>query len=197
MLNFTLGRMALQIHWSFLLLLGLLAAVPNSNLILLGLGSAACHELGHLGAMWAVGMPPTGLRLTLLGGKLQGSNHPPLGAELAALFAGAGVNLALAFCFGFSSQYRFQLFSAINLVMGGFNLLPIQGLDGGSILRLGLERFCGPRRAARRCVFLSFAVLAALWGWSLWLCHVHPHLPTLLGVPLLASVVFFDWCKKQ
>ncbi|MBP1559269.1 MAG: hypothetical protein J6B40_06875 [Oscillospiraceae bacterium] len=197
MISFPLGPMTLRIHWSFLLLLGLLAAAPNSDLLLLGLGSALCHELGHLGAMWAVGMPPSCLQLTLFGGKLRGSSYPNLWAELAALAAGAGVNLALALCFGFLPQYRFQLFSAINLVMGGFNLLPIQGLDGGRMLRLGLERFCGPHRAAKWCAFLSFAVLAVLWGWGLWMWRQHPGLPALLGMPLLAAAVFFDWCKKQ
>ena len=169
MIGFRFGKMTLSVHWNFLLLLGLLAAAPNSSLLVLGLGSALCHELGHLGAMWAVGMPPTALRLTLFGAKLQGSSCPGVAADLAALLAGAGVNLVLAFCFGFSAQYHFQLFSAINLVMGCFNLLPIQGLDGGRMVRLMLESFLDARQAEKWCGFLSAAALAALWMWGLWL----------------------------
>ena len=168
----------------------------KKNLMALAVLLTVCSGI-YLNWLYTEDTTTANLTDTLDAEKVMSEDTLVLSEDLAALAAGAGVNLALALCFGFLPQYRFQLFSAINLVMGGFNLLPIQGLDGGRMLRLGLERFCGPLRAAKWCAFLSFAVLAALWGWGLWMWRQYPGLPALLGVPLLAAAVFFDWCKKQ
>jgi hypothetical protein len=37
--------------------------------------------------------------------------------------------------------------------------------------------------------------LVLLLGWSLWLWKNHPHLPTLLLLPLFPAAAFFGWLK--
>lgn len=194
MIVFSIGKLKLCFHWSFFLLLGLVAAAPDHALIVMGLAASLCHELGHLAVMQLLDISPSGLSFTMFGGKLQGSRYPSFSAELAALFGGAGTNLALALCFGFSSNHQLQLFSAVNLVLGGFNLLPVQGLDGGSIVFLALEQIVGTFRAQRISTPLSAGVLTALWMWAFSLWKKHPQLPALLGIPLLCSMVFA--CQK-
>ena len=187
-----LGSMDLEIHWSFWLLLGALAASPSQSVLLLGLLAACCHELGHLAAMLLAGNTPARLTLTAMGGRLKGTAFSGFGAELTALAAGAAVNLLLAMVCRLHGGYEVQLFSAINLVLGCFNLLPVQGLDGGRILQMVLERsFKGSERAPKVCMFLSLAALAALWCWSIWLYRQNRHLPALLLFPIAPTLAFF------
>ncbi len=194
MISFFVGRLEVQLHWSFLLLLGL-AALPGSLLPLLGLGAAACHELGHLAAMALAGGLPARLRLSFFGGRLQSMGCTGWLAELLCLGAGAGVNLVLAGCFGAAQGYGAQLFSAINLVLGLFNLLPVQGLDGGRMLGLALAQRLPPRQCRTVLAAVSLAALAGLGGWCAWLAACNPHLPMLAAVPLVPAAAFFSWLK--
>jgi len=190
-----IGGMDLQIHWSFWLMLGLTAALPKHRLFLLGLAAASCHELGHLTAMAVCGCKPQCLRLTLLGGKLTDQSLARLRTEFFSVAAGPAVNLLLAGCFAFSTQYGYRLFSAMNLVLGGFNLLPIQGMDGGRLLWLAAEQHCSIRRTRRICIAAACAALFLLLLWSIWLWQKHPQLPALLFFPLVPAVAFFRWLK--
>lgn len=195
MICFRLGRLEVQLHWSFLLLVGLAAALPNAPLVLLGLGAAACHELGHLGAMMLAGLPPARLRLSLLGGRLQSCAFACRRAELLCLGAGPGVNLLLAAAFAAAGSYELRLFSAMNLVLGGFNLLPVQGLDGGRMLGLLLPRRLGQKRGWVVLAVVSLAALAGVGGWCFELARAHPELPLLRLVVLVPAAAFFRWLK--
>jgi uncharacterized membrane protein YccC len=44
-------------------------------------------------------------------------------------------------------------------------------------------------------VGLSAGTLVLLLGWSLWLWKNHPHLPTLVLLPLFPAAAFFGWLK--
>lgn len=194
MICFRFGRLEVQLHWSFLLLVGGAAALPNAPLVLLGLGAAACHELGHLGAMVLAGLPPARLRLGLFGGRLQSSAFAGRRAELLCLGAGPGVNLLLAAVFASAGGYGPRLFSAMNLVLGGFNLLPVQGLDGGRMLGLLLPRRLGQGRRVV-LILVSLLTLAGVGGWCFGLARAHPGLPLLRLVVLVPAAAFFRWLK--
>jgi Zn-dependent protease len=195
MICFSIGGFRLRIHWSFWLLLGLVSAMPGQPVLLLGLAAAACHELGHFAAMLAVGMPPQSLCLSARGGKLQAGGFANLSAEMFALGAGAAVNLLLALLFGAVGSHYAKLFSAINLVLGGFNLLPIQGLDGGRMAALAVGQRWPHHRVQSFAVGLSAGTLVLLLGWSLWLWKNHPQLPTLVLLPAFPAAAFFGWLK--
>jgi len=191
-----LGRLRLELHWSFFVLLCAAAAAPN-GLPALGLAAGACHELGHLAAMRAAHMGLPRLRLGWNGGALSGQTFSAPGAELAALLAGAGVNLALAAAFRCCDGRRGQLFSAVNLLLGGFNLLPVLGLDGGSALLLLLERRLDPRPARRAAAAFSALVLGGLWAAAAALRRADPRLALLPGLPAAATWVFLREMLKN
>ncbi|MBR5559264.1 MAG: hypothetical protein IKU72_03370 [Oscillospiraceae bacterium] len=194
-MTFRIGGVELRLHWSFWLLLGGVAAAPLHRLVVLGLASAVCHELGHLAAMAAAGCRPRCLHLSLMGAKLSGRGLPNLKRELFAIASGPAVNLLLALLFGLSAQYAPRLFSAMNLVLGGFNLLPVQGMDGGRMLWLLAEHRWGYRRAKRICIAVAVVVLVLLLWWSVCLWKKHPRLPSLLLFPLVPAAAFFRWLK--
>lgn len=192
MIRLRLRGMEVLLHWSFLLLAGLSAGWP---LLRMGLGAALCHELAHLGAMCLFGCRPRCLRFGLTGGCLQGSGFPSFRAEAASLAAGPFCSLLLAAAFFGGKTDAARLFSAVNLVLGLFNLLPVQGLDGGRLLLLFLQKN-DPLGGRGLCVRLSFLALAVLWGWCFFLWRQNPHLPTLLLLPLVPAQAFFGWLKK-
>jgi len=124
------------------------------------------HELGHLGALKALGLRATGLRVELRGFCIEYEGEAGrLGHALAA-FAGplAGVIYALAAATaGRLSGYEWlSLTAGISIILSAFNLLPAMPLDGGRIAQSLLCAALGERAGERGIRFLSTAVGAAL-----------------------------------
>lgn len=124
------------------------------------------HELGHLGALKALGLRATGLRVELRGFCIEYEGEAGrLGHALAA-FAGplAGMIYALAAATtGRLSGYEWlSLTAGISIILSAFNLLPAMPLDGGRIARSLLCAALGEQAGERAIRFLSTAVGAAL-----------------------------------
>lgn len=151
-------RVRVNVSFYFFTVAAVIALFDRSGLLLMGLLSALLHEAGHLTAMLLLpGHAPTEISLTPFGLKIRSS---PL-AEFAdgnpaVLAAGSGVNLALAAVFYFLvPRYAVMArFASLNLVMGTVNLLPVETLDGGGLLRLLLRRILSDRA----CDFVMTAV---------------------------------------
>ena len=125
----------LELGWGFaaLIVLALLGgAGPALPPVLL---AAACHELGHLSALWLAGARVERLRLNAFGAEIRADtrrlSYP---REIACTLAGPAVNLALALLLARLTGHFTAAGS--NLVLGCFNLLPIPALDGGRALHL-------------------------------------------------------------
>ena len=148
------------------------------------------HEYGHALACRQVGGTANQIMLWPLGGIAY--VHPPArpGATLWSIAAGPLVNVALLFVFfplGIILDRSLGLAKTvpdahsflvalliINLVLLGFNLLPIYPLDGGQILRCLLWFVLGHARSLLVSVAVGFAGVAGLlvlagWRRSAWL----------------------------
>ena len=96
----------------------------------------AVHEAGHYAALCSMG---NGVKRMSVGG-MGMTMHPkkPLsyGRELLALLAGPGANVLLFFLLGAlgTAWPCAYILSGAQLLLGVFNLLPVCGLDGSSIL---------------------------------------------------------------
>ncbi len=190
-----LGSFRLTIDFWFCFVLCLGVVLDPGGVVLMGMCGAICHELGHIIAMGMLKMKPTGLHLAWTGGRItraeQGVSYP---CELVALIAGSGVNLTLAGVCHNSPNPSIQLFSALNLVMGVFNLLPVRGLDGGSVIKnLILWRF-SRYRCESVVATLSVISLMGLWGMGVTLYFMHPENITILLMPTLPTAIFL--CAK-
>ncbi len=160
-------------RWSvrvpFLLLLTLLLTVDKSGTALLCLLASFLHEGGHIAALLMMGRPPKEVAIGACGIRLV--PHPyPLNAKRQAtvLLAGPLVNLVLA---GILAVLRCAPTAVTaHAVLGIFNLLPIEALDGGQVLGCFL-----PLRAVR---WVSVAVLLPLatLGFCLLLQYGNPSL---------------------
>lgn len=118
-----------------------LLLLDHTGLIRVGLLCALLHEAGHVAVYLLLFRRAPRLELSIFGVCLSMRGVClPVRAELALALAGPAVNALLALGalagmrWGWGYSYRGCWFAATNLLVGGFNLLPLPGLDGARAL---------------------------------------------------------------
>lgn len=161
-----------QFYISFLFCATLcfMIAIDRTGLIIPTLFAVFIHESGHLLAMWAADCQPKAVRLIPTSVQIIRGFSTKKYGEAAIAFCGPAANLVL---FGvlyanyniFGSEISLN-FAILNLVIAVFNLLPVSGLDGGTILTLFIARFTNVYKAESivRIITVGFAVVAFLLG---------------------------------
>ena len=173
-------RTDIRISPGFWLLIAWFGTANGWRPLLMILGAAAIHELGHYAVLKAAGARVRGLRIGMPGAVMDVDRSGlSYGAELAAVLAGPGVNALCAALLLKLDQNRWAAAAGAHLVLCLFNLLPIRPLDGGRALELLLSWRWGPavgEKAAAWCgrLFggaLACAILLVITksGGSLWL----------------------------
>ncbi len=167
-LKFT--RITVIFDFSFFAAVALLVLL-NGNYALLGLFACIWHELGHLIFMKICGIPLKrmvfyGSGIKIIPDKL--IDFTGFGASFLILIGGSGANFLLAAGLWFISVPEARLFAAINALIGAFNMLPLQYLDGGKIILLLIRKLCSYTAACllerffKWCnIFLIMTVLIA------------------------------------
>lgn len=123
--------------------------------------AAACHELGHCGALKLAGNGVERLRLSGVGAELVPKRPLSYAAELPAALAGPGVSLLCALV---AARLGFFLFAGLSLALGLFNLLPIHPLDGGRALESLCALLLPPTWARKLPKWLGVVVAGLLLG---------------------------------
>lgn len=162
----------LEVGWGAVALLVLaLLAGAGGVLPLVGL-AALCHELGHLLALRLAGAEVERLRLTAFGAEiLADTRFLPYPREILCTLAGPAVNLALALLLSrVAGDYTL---AGANLLLGGFNLLPIPSLDGGRALYLLVSWLADPGAADQVCRRVGLGCALALTAAALVLTLRH------------------------
>ena len=157
------------------------------------LPAAALHELGHILAVWQCGGAVRSLRLSLVGAELvlDGRERLSYGREAWVAAAGplanllTGVLAAQIWRSGWGEGLL--LFAGASLVLGCFNLLPLEALDGGQLLSAALGALGSPEGGERlRRAVSGVAAFGLLAGgiWLLWKTRANV---SLLAVGLWAA----------
>ena len=115
-------------------------AVDRTGLIIPTLFAVFVHETGHMLAMWAADCQPKAIRLIPTSVQIVRGFSPKKYGELSITACGPAANLVIFFTL-FVNYLIFKseqslVFSIINLVIAIFNLLPVSGLDGGTLLAI-------------------------------------------------------------
>lgn len=173
---FTVRGIPIRAHFTALLLVALLVAdmgafgVPAGLLLML---SILLHELGHALMGRRFGVQTRSIDLHILGGTAFMQELPKkprheilialAGPAVSAALAGLGaLGLALTsarLSFGGASWSGvLSFFTAMNLSMTLFNLIPALPMDGGRVLRAALALRMGPLNATRVAVSLARAI---------------------------------------
>ena len=133
----------------------------------------AAHELGHLLALWLLGLPVRCFRIELRGFCIEyGGSAGALGHAFAAA---AGPLAGIAYAFAASRLAErlgndwFHLTAGISILLSLFNLLPALPLDGGVILLRLSCAILGEKRGRVLTEGLGLVVGAALLGGGFYL----------------------------
>ncbi len=195
--GFSLGQILgipVRFHWSWLLVLGLVAlslsfgyfplfrrALAPSSYLILGAVTAAlfcasllAHELAHALVARRERIAVRGITLFAFGGVAELADQPRTpGAELRMAAAGPLASLGLAWLFSTLADLAgspyfalpFAWLAGTNLALGLFNLLPGFPLDGGRVLRAALWAMMGSLRRATRITAGAGQLVS--WGFVL------------------------------
>lgn len=189
---FRVAGIDVSLHWSWFLVAAYEISIERSAYSSIGWPIAEylalflivlLHEFGHALACRQTGGTANYIVLWPLGGVAYVDPPQRPGAMLWSLAAGPLVNVALvpilyaAMAFARSAGvaatmpnlfHFIYMVEWINLVLLGFNLLPIYPLDGGQILRSLLWFGIGRARGLMVAVVVGFVGVAGMIGWALW-----------------------------
>ncbi len=130
--------------------------------------AAALHEAGHLLTAWGMRVPVRGLSLGLLGARMTLGGMLSYGQEAVVAGAGPVVSLAVGgLLWPLLWRDAGGSFGAAvcvaSLGLGVFNLLPVESMDGGRVLRCLLSCLAGERVAAGVLRGSTALVVGAVW----------------------------------
>ena len=132
------------------------------------------HEGGHLLAMWILDCSPKRVRLVPAALEITAAFGCSRKKEIAVALAGPAVNLVLFFTLWFNFlAYKGEqtlIYALINLLICIFNMLPVTGLDGGTVLFSLLARRKTPERAALIMRVINLSLAAVLISAAVYLC---------------------------
>lgn len=166
-----------EIYVSFLFcaVICFMLAVDRTGLVVPTLFAVFIHESGHLLAMWAADCQPRAVRLIPASVQIVRGFSPKRRGETVITVCGPLANVAV-FCALFINYLCFKnetslKFAVLNLVIAAFNLLPVTGLDGGTLLTAAIARRSDFYRGERvvRIITGIFSILIFAAGVYLWI----------------------------
>ena len=165
----SVGKLNLKFNFSFFAVVAFLIFADTSGMAVLSLTACILHESGHLLAMALCGIYPD--KITFYAGGIAiskiGMEQMSYIRRLVILSAGCTVNFLISsLCLAFPENEMIQIFSAVNLLIGIFNALPIGYFDGARILEVLLVRVMSPSSAAivKKIIgaICSFVIIAGI-----------------------------------
>ncbi len=185
----TLFGFPIEVNLSFLILLGVMAVwmgpVIGLAFVCIAFSSVLLHELGHAVVARKLDVPIGGIELHFFGGAAKmlrmpkSANHEILisAAGPAVSFALAGIDLL---AYAVTGLGVFSLFMWINVILGGFNLVPALPMDGGRIFRAALTKKLSFIRATEISVYVARGFAIALIVYAVMSMQIYMGLLALL-----------------
>ena len=138
-MRFRLFGTQIYVSFLFVAIIAFMIATDRTGLILPTVFAIAVHETGHLFAMWVTECEPKSVRLIPASVQIVRKMSPKPNGEISVSVMGPVANLLLFAVLYINYRLFGNLhileFAFLNLIICIFNLLPVKGLDGGSILK--------------------------------------------------------------
>lgn len=151
-----------RIDFSFALTVTLMLIFCRESTVIICLLSSMLHEAGHLFFMHVFRQQIKEVTFGAFGVRINRLNTSALSYKKEAViaFAGIGVNLILALsgyvCFIFIQNDFAFMVSAVNIFIALFNMIPIDTLDMGRVLRYTLLGIYDENKTDRILSIISF-----------------------------------------
>ena len=195
MIDFIIFGIKFRVSLGFLGLICLMLYIDKSGLILPVIFAVILHEAGHLLALLLLKCKPERVELKVGAVGILGKFPLKPKGEFIMFLSGSSVNI---FCFSvlyiiycFSKNPQILNYSLVMLVVGVMNLLPVIGLDGGSLIKIFLSSFLKISTAKRITVVFSIVTSIAITvlGINIFLnTKTNPSL-VLLGIYLFLKIL--------
>lgn len=189
-MRFRLFGVNVEISVPFAVILAFLLLMDKTGLMSASLFAVFFHESGHIIAMKVLRCAPKDVKCCSAGILINGVSYCTIGENAIIAFSGPLANILFTIVFYilgtiFDSVILFA-FAAVQLIVGVINLLPIKGLDGGSLLYYLLLNF-SKVNAAFVCSFVSIftAVAVSVAGAAVAVQNTGNPSLLLLGIYLL------------
>lgn len=162
--------------------LALWLAVEPDGATLLTMLAALLHEAGHLLTARLLGVGVSEITLLPLGADIKFSRLTTYREDILTGISGAAANIISALLLlPLGAHPAVRYFICSNLALAAINLLPVDTLDGGTVLRGILSARMPEKTASAVMAALSAASLSVLW-----LCSVYLMLRSCTGIELWA-----------
>lgn len=156
----------IYVSFFFMAVITVMLATDRTGYMLPTLFAVIIHEAAHLFVMWVQDAAPLSIRL--IPSSVQINKKFSFSPKNDILIAAAGpiANLLLCGCLYFNyiafGNISVLYYAILNLIIGCFNLLPVKGLDGGTIVYTLICKFKGHHRAALIMRIITLIIAAAV-----------------------------------
>lgn len=150
-MRFKLFGTEIYVSFLFAAVITLMLATDRTGLVIPTFFAVLVHEIGHLFAMWLLDCRPKSIRLIPASVQIvRGFSSRPYGETVVAVCgpaANMAVFLSLLINYYLCDSRNSLIFALLNLIICIFNLLPVSGLDGGTLLYSALSKTMDSHRA--------------------------------------------------
>jgi len=164
MTDFKIFGIEFKVSVGFVGILCLMLYIDKVGLMLPTIIAIIVHEMGHIVALTLFKSKPERIELKVGALGICGNYILRRSQEVIMLAAGSILNIilfaALYIIYFFCESNSVLNFSLVTLVVGIFNILPIIGLDGGSILNILLG--CFLKRKTSNTILYIFSVITVM-----------------------------------
>ena len=199
-MTFSFGQTKIRLGFLFSAVTALLFCFDTDEEIKLGLIFSIMHEFGHLAAILYCGEKPAKLCFGLFGMTIIRTADTTQNYRNEALtaFAGPMTNLIAALLFlliySFAKSEVLLKCGLINLIIGGFNLCPVFGLDGGRAFESILKSHTDAAKSDRIIKATSFVTLAVMMSFGFFILIKSGYNFTLLAISVYLTAMLLIKC---
>lgn len=189
MIKIYIGSVEYRISILFPAVLVVLLTLNNTSVPVWCVAASAMHEAGHFAAMYACGCRPSAVSIGVFGVSVK-QRPEYFGNRVGALTALAGPAVNIVSFAVLLPLCGWSVPTLVHLVMGVFNLLPIEALDGGRALYYSIAEIKGDRKAEYICFVTSLLTLIPLATVGFFLLLRSGYNFTLLAVSVYLGLIF-------
>ena len=170
-MRFKLFGTEIYVSFLFAALIAVMLATDRTGMAFPTLFAIFMHEVGHLFCMWITDSAPKGIRLIPASVQIRSSFSGGYKKDIAVALCGPAVNFlffgVLYFNYAAFGNKTVLIFSLLNLIIGVFNMMPVIGLDGGTVLYSLLAKNLDLNRACLIMRLITFLIAAAIFVFGL------------------------------
>ncbi|MBQ6825170.1 MAG: hypothetical protein IJP34_00740 [Clostridia bacterium] len=165
-MKFKLFGTKIYISFFFMAVFTVMLATDRTGLILPLFFAIIMHECGHLFCMWAEDVSLKQIKIIPSGIQIVSGFSGEYKKDIKVALCGPIVNIALfsILYFNYLSFGNEQVlnYALLNLIIALYNLLPVKGLDGGTILYSVIARKSNINKAEITIKFITLSVAVAV-----------------------------------